>query len=163
MATKTLYFCHVINQWINWLLISHHETHVQKEVSKTLMTLFRNVRITFLTSQVVEAEIQGHSYVIAPSSLFLFSQNVNLPEGIVIQDFINECNEEGKHLIGIVNKNNVSVLLPRKSLLGNIKFSCMMMGKISTNWQVSDAQGNDITIVDKSSDLNVDAELKKNN
>jgi hypothetical protein len=84
-----------------------------------------------------------------------------LPEGIVIQDFNNECNEEGKLLIEIVNKNNVSVLLPRKCLLGNIEFPCMIGGKVSTNWQVSDAQGNDITIVDKNSDLNVDAEFKK--
>ncbi len=101
--------------------------------------------------------------VIAPFSLFLFSQNANLSESIVIQDFINECNEEGKHFIEIVNKNNVSVLLPRKCLLGNKEFPCMMVGKLSTNWQVSDAQGNDITIVDKNSDLNVDAEFKKKN
>ncbi len=63
-------------------------------------------------------------------------------------------------MIEIVNENNVSVLLPRKYLLGNIEFSCMMVGKVSTNWQVSDAQGNDIIKVDKNSDLNVDAEFK---
>ena len=143
------------------LLVAHHETHVQKEVSKTLMTLFKNVRMAPLTSQVVEAEIQGHSDVISPFSLFLFSQSVNLPEGIVIQDFINECNEEGKYLIEIENKNNVSVLLPRKCLLGNIEFSCMMVGKVSTNWQVADAQDDDITIAEPISDLNVDAEFKK--
>ena len=114
-----------------------------------------------LTSQVVEAEIQGHSDVISPFSLFLFSQSVNLPEGIVIQDFINECNEEGKYLIEIENKNNVFVLLPRKCLLGNIEFSCMMVGKVSTNWQVADAQDDDITIAEPISDLNVDAEFKK--
>ena len=143
------------------LLVAHHETHVQKEVSKTLMTLFKNVRMAPLTSQVVEAEIQGHSDVISPFSLFLFSQSVDLPEGIVIQDFINECNEEGKYLIEIENKNNVSVLLPRKCLLGNIEFSCMMVGKVSTNWQVADAQDDDITIVEPISDLNVDAEFEK--
>ena len=113
-----------------------------------------------LTSQVVEAEIQGHSDVISPFSLFLFSQSVNLPEGIVIQDFINECNEEGKYLIEIENKNNVSVLLPRKCLLGNIEFSCMMVGKVSTNWQVADAQDDDITIAEPISDLNVTCNLK---
>ena len=143
------------------LLVAHHETHVQKEVSKTLMTLFKNVRMAPLTSQVVEAEIQGHSDVISPFSLFLFSQSVNLPEGIVIQDFINECNEEGKYLIEIENKNNVSVLLPRKCLLGNIEFSCMMVGKVSTNWQVANAQEDDITIAEPISDLNVDAEFEK--
>jgi hypothetical protein len=54
------------------LLVAHHETHVKKEVSKKLMTLFKNVRMAPLTSQVVEAEIQGHSDVIYPFSLFLF-------------------------------------------------------------------------------------------
>jgi hypothetical protein len=49
---------------------------------------------------------------------------------MVTQEFINECNEEGKYLIEIENKNNVSVLLPRKCLLGNIEFSCMMVGKV---------------------------------
>jgi hypothetical protein len=93
------------------LLVAHHETHVQKEVSKTLMTLLKKVRMAPLTSQVVEADIQGNSDVIAPFSLFLFSQSVNLPEGIVIQD---ECNEEGKYLIEI-EKIYISVLLPRSS------------------------------------------------
>jgi hypothetical protein len=46
------------------LLVAHHETHVQKGVSKTLMTLLKNVRIAPLNSHVVESEIQGHSDVI---------------------------------------------------------------------------------------------------
>jgi hypothetical protein len=95
-------------------------------------------------------------------ALSLFSKR-KFAGGVFIQDFINECNKEGKHLIEKVNENNLTVLLPRKCLLGNIEFSCMMVGKVSTNWQVSDAQGNDITIVDKNSDLNVDAEFKKTN
>ena len=37
----------------------------------------------------------------------------------------------------------------------------MMVGKVSTNWQVADAQDDDITIVKPISDLNVDAEFEK--
>ncbi len=37
----------------------------------------------------------------------------------------------------------------------------MMVGKVSTNWQVADAQDDDITIVEPISDFNEDAELKK--
>ncbi len=36
-----------------------------------------------------------------------------------------------------------------------------MVGKVSTNWQVADAQDDDITIVEPISDLNVDAEFEK--
>jgi hypothetical protein len=77
------------------LLVAHHETHVQKEVSKALMTLFRKIRIAFLTSQVVEAKIQGHSDVIAPFSLFLFSQNVNLPEGFSYKTLLTNAMKKG--------------------------------------------------------------------
>ncbi len=64
-------------------------------------------------------------------ALSLFSKR-KFAGGVFMQDFINECKEEWKHLIEIVNKNNVSVLFPRKCLLGNIEFSCMMVGKVST-------------------------------
>jgi hypothetical protein len=37
----------------------------------------------------------------------------------------------------------------------------MMVGKVSTNWQVADAQDDDITIAEPISDLNVDAEFEK--
>jgi hypothetical protein len=40
MAAKRLFFSR--DQPVD-LLVAHHETHVQKEVSKTLLTLFRNV------------------------------------------------------------------------------------------------------------------------
>ena len=134
---------------------------VEKEISKTLMTLLGNVRIAPLTSQVVEAEIQGQSDVVAPFSIFLFSPNEELPEGICIQYFVNNVNVNGKYLIEIENRNNVSILLPRKSLLGEINFSCLMVGKVSTEWQSSDAQKDEITIVEPVTDPNVDAEYKK--
>jgi len=134
---------------------------VEKEISKTLMTLLGNVRIAPLTSQVVEAEIQGQSDVVAPFSIFFFSPNEELPEGICIQYFVNNVNVNGKYLIEIENRNNVSILLPRKSLLGEINFSCLMVGKVSTEWQSSDAQKDEITIVEPVTDPNVDAEYKK--
>jgi hypothetical protein len=37
----------------------------------------------------------------------------------------------------------------------------MIVGKVSTNWQVADAQDHDITVAEPISDLNVDAEFKK--
>jgi hypothetical protein len=120
---------------------------VEKEISETLMTSVGNVRIAPLTSQVVEAEIQGQSDVIAPLSIFLFSPNAQLPEGICIQSFVNNVSIDGKYLIELENKNNQSILLPRKFILGTIEFSCLMVGKVSTSWQSADAeQENDIKI-----------------
>jgi hypothetical protein len=52
-----------------------------------------------------------------------------------------------KYLIELENKNNQSILLPRKFILGTIEFSCLMVGKVSTSWQSADAeQENDIKI-----------------
>jgi hypothetical protein len=93
------------------------------------MTLFRNVRIaspTPFTTQVVEAEIQEHSCDSPIPTLSLFLKRKFAGE---IFSYL------GKYLIEIKNKNNVSALLPGKCLLQIIEFSCMMVGKVSTNWQ----------------------------
>lgn len=52
----------------------------------------------------------------------------------------------------------MSILLPRKSLLGEINFSCLLVGKVSAEWQSSE---DEITMVDPINDPNFDAEYKK--
>jgi hypothetical protein len=122
------------------------------------MTSVGNVRIAPLASQVVEAEIQGQSDVIAPLSIFLFSPNAQLPEGFCIQSFVNNVSIDGKYLIELENKNNRSILLPRKFILGTIELSCLMVGKVSTSWQSADAeQENYIIIGESKTDPDVDA------
>jgi hypothetical protein len=81
-----------------------------------------------------------------------------LPEVFCIQSFVNNVSIDGKYLIELENKNNRSIPLPRKFILGTIEFSCPMVGKVSTSWQSADAeQENDIIIGESKTDPDVDA------
>ncbi|XP_057374752.1 uncharacterized protein LOC130695606 [Daphnia carinata] len=104
----------------------------QEPTVKMAMTLVKRVLIAPRSSQVVEATFKENGDNMDTNSLFLFSQSMDLPEGIFIDNFINARKDNGKYQIVVENKSNRAHALPRDSSLGEVEFSCQLIGKVSS-------------------------------
>ncbi|KAI9552561.1 Retrovirus-related Pol polyprotein from transposon 412 [Daphnia sinensis] len=100
------------------------------------MTLVKRVSIAPRSSQVVEATLKEQGDKLGTSSLFLFSQSMELPEGIYIGNFVNATNEKGKYEIVIENNSNIAHTLPRDSSLGKVS-----SGQDSTSLETVPTEG----------------------
>ncbi|KZS04926.1 Uncharacterized protein APZ42_032028 [Daphnia magna] len=78
----------------------------QEPVVNLVMTLLRRVSIAPRSSQVLEATLKGQGDKLGTCSLFLFSNGMDLPEGIYIGNFINAKNENRKYQMVIENNSN---------------------------------------------------------
>ncbi|KZS06695.1 Uncharacterized protein APZ42_029760, partial [Daphnia magna] len=90
----------------------------QEPTVNVAMTLVRKVSIAPRSSQVAEATLKEQGDRLGTSSLFLFSQSMDLPEGIYIGNFVNATNENRKYQIVVENNSNMAHTLPRDSPLG---------------------------------------------
>ena len=104
-----------------------------RETVNAVMVSTERVIIAPMSSQIVEAKIQGKGDSLITSPLFLFSQSKDLPEGIYISNFFNAMSKSGKYQIVVENKYCQAHSLKRNSLLGEIDPSCYMVGKVSTS------------------------------
>ena len=62
-------------------------------------------------------------------------------------------------MLEIENKSSQSIFLHKKSLLGEIDLSCLMVGKVTT--KLSDAQEEIIIVAESTAEPNVDLKYKK--